>query len=254
MVFVHGLLVNADLWRDVVPAVADAGFRCLAPDWPLGAHTSPVAPGTDLSPPGLARLIADFLAALDLTDVTVVANDTGGALTQILMAEHPERIGRVVLTPSDAFERFFPPQFNYLPALAKLPGTTWILTQALRVRALHRLPITFGWLTTRPIPDDVVASYLGPSRRDARIRRDLRAFIRGVHRRHTFAAAAKLPKFAKPVLFAWPPDDRLFPISLAHRLTALLPDAKVVEVPGSCTFVPEDQPAELARLIVEFAS
>lgn len=253
VVFVHGLLVNADLWRHVVPTVADAGFRCIAPDWPLGGHTTPVAPGTDLSPPGVARLIADFLAALDLTDVTVVANDTGGALTQVLMAEHPERIGRVVLTPSDAFERFFPPQFGFLPVLATLPGSTWLLTQLLKVPALHRLPITFGWLTKRPIAAEVTESFLGPSRRDPRIRRDLRAFLRGVHRRHTLAAAEKLRAFDRPVLLAWAPEDRLFPISLAYRLAEVLPDAKVVEVPNSYTFVPEEQPAELARLIVEFA-
>src|ERR1700760_3766722 len=114
-VFVHGLLVNANLWRKVVPTVADAGFRCLAPDLPLGAHRVPMPADADLTPPGVARLIAEFLDALDLTDVTLVANDTGGALTQILMANHPDRIGRVVLTPCDAFEEFFPEPFTSMP-------------------------------------------------------------------------------------------------------------------------------------------
>src|SRR4051812_43432776 len=95
VVFVHGLLVNADLWRHVLPAVAAEGFRCLAPDWPLGAHRRPMDPGADLTPPGVAQLIADFLVALDLHDVLVVANDTGGALTQLLMTQHPERIAGV---------------------------------------------------------------------------------------------------------------------------------------------------------------
>ena len=131
VVFVHGLLVNADLWRNVVPAVAEAGNRCIAPDWPLGSHTTPV-PGADLTPPGVADMIAEFLDTLDLTDVTVVANDTGGALTQLLMTRHPERIGRVVLTPSDCFEYFFPPAFAPLPVLARLPGSIWMLTQLLR--------------------------------------------------------------------------------------------------------------------------
>src|SRR3954468_14375765 len=88
VVFVHGLLVNGDLWRKVVPIVAGAGYRCLVPDWPLGAHSVPV-PEADLTPPGLAALNAEFMTALDLDDVTMIANDTGGALTQLVMTDHP---------------------------------------------------------------------------------------------------------------------------------------------------------------------
>jgi pimeloyl-ACP methyl ester carboxylesterase len=254
VLFVHGLLVNADLWREVVPKVADAGYRCLAPDWPLGSHGHPMRRGADLSPPGLAGLISDFLAALDLSGVTVVANDTGGALVQVLMARHPERIGRVVLASCDALERFFPPIFSFLPVMARLPGSAWLLAQALRPRPLRRLPMTYGWLSARPTPPQVMNSYLLPSRRDGGIRRDLRRVLRGVHRRHTLAAAASFGSFGRPVLLAWAEDDRLFPLSLAQRLAALLPDARLVIVAGARTFIPEDQPAALAELIAEFAA
>ena len=136
VVFVHGLLVNADLWRHVVPAVVDAGLHTYTVDWPLGSHSIPV-PNADLSPPGIADLIAAFLERLDLTDVTIVANDTGGAITQILMTRHPERIGRVVLVSCDAFERFFPPAFAFLPVLAKAPGSMAALTQIVRHKLLQ---------------------------------------------------------------------------------------------------------------------
>jgi pimeloyl-ACP methyl ester carboxylesterase len=252
VVFVHGLLVNADLWRAVVPQVAEAGLRCIAPDWPLGSHELPV-PDADLSPPGLAELMAALLDQLDLTDVTIVANDTGGAITQLLMATHPERVRRVVLTPSDSLERFFPPVFSPLPKLARLPGSTWLLVQLLRLRTLHRLPFTFGWVAKRPIPPDVLESYLSPSRRDPAVRRDLRRFLRGVHCRHTLAAARAFPQFTKPVLLAWAEEDRLFPLELAHRLAGLLPQATLVTIKDSYTFVPEDQPEVLARLVVDFA-
>jgi pimeloyl-ACP methyl ester carboxylesterase len=252
VVFVHGLLVNADLWRAVVPGIADAGFRCIAPDWPLGSHEVAV-PQADLSPPGLAALIAAFLDRLDLSDVTIVANDTGGALTQILMAEHPERLGRVVLTPSDSFERFFPPVFAPLPTVARIPGSLWLLAQLMRVRPLHRLPIAFGWVTKRPLPPEIADSYLQPSRRSKAVRDDLRRFLRGAHRRHTLAAAEALPAFAKPVLLAWTTEDRLFPLRLAHRLAGLLPQATVVAIDDSYTFVPEDQPELLTKLVIDFA-
>ncbi|MDT3398439.1 alpha/beta fold hydrolase [Streptomyces sp. B1866] len=252
VVFAHGLLVNADLWRKVVPAVAEAGYRCLAPDWPLGSHEHPMDPRADLSPPGLAALIADFLAALDLTDVTLVANDTGGGITQVLMARHPERIGRVVLATCDSLERFFPPVFSFLPPAARLPGSAWLLAQALRPRAAHRLPFAYGWVAKRPLPPDVMDSYLLPARRSPGVRRDLRRFLRGVHRRHTLAAAETFGSFHRPVLLAWAVEDRLFPISLAHRLAALLPDARLAPVSDSYTFVPEDQPDRLADLVVDF--
>ncbi|MGH8881937.1 MAG: alpha/beta fold hydrolase [Stackebrandtia sp.] len=254
VVFVHGLLVNALLWRDVSPVVADAGFRCIAPDWPLGSHQIPVPPAVDLSPPGMARMIADLLAALDLQDVTLVANDTGGALVQILMADAlaDDRVGRVVLTSSDSFERFFPPIFNYLPRVARLPGSTWLLAQALRPHVLHRLPLTFGWLSKRPVPRPVLRSYLRPSQTSRGVRHDLRRFLSGVHRRHTQAAARHLHRFDKPVLLAWAEEDRLFPLSLAHRLAEVLPDARLATVADTYTFSPEDQPEALAHLIVEF--
>jgi pimeloyl-ACP methyl ester carboxylesterase len=252
VVFVHGLLVNANLWRKVVPLVAAAGLRCLAPDWPLGSHEVAM-PDADLSPPGVAALIADFLDRLDLHDVTIVANDTGGAITQILLAEHPARIGRVVLTPSDSFERFFPPMFALLPVLARVPGGTGLLVALLRLRAVHRLPFAFGWLSKRPVPAAIMDSYLAPSRRDMAVRRDLGRFLRGVHRRHTIAAARRLPGFAEPVLLAWASEDRIFPLTLAHRLADVLPDATIVSIEDSYTFVPEDQPAQLAELVVDFA-
>ncbi|MQA63646.1 MAG: alpha/beta fold hydrolase [Actinophytocola sp.] len=251
VVFVHGLLVNGDLWRKVVPTVADAGFRCLVPDWPLGAHEVPV-PGADLTPPGVASLIAEFIAELDLHDVVVVANDTGGAITQILMAKHPERIGSVVLTPSDSFERFFPPAFAFLPRFARVPGATWLLAQTLRVRALHRLPFTFGWVAKRSLPEPIVDSFLLPSRRDAAIRRDLRRFLVGVDKRHTLAAAEVLPRFAKPVLLAWAREEKLFPPRLAERLAGTLPSAELAWIDDSYTFVPEDQPERLSRVVVDF--
>lgn len=251
VVFVHGLLVNGDLWRKVVPAIADAGYRCVVPDWPLGSHEVAV-PDADLSPPGVAALIAEFLEVMQLQEVTVVANDTGGAITQLLMVNHPERIRAVVLTPSDCFERFFPPAFAPLPRLARVPGLVWALTQVVRWRALQRLPVTFGWVAKRPIPPAVVDSYLRPSRSDPAIRADLRRFLVGVHKRHTLAAAERLGDFDRPVLLAWASEEKLFPLSLAHRLQRILPNAQLEVVDDSYTFVAEDQPEALARVVVDF--
>ncbi|GAA3523762.1 alpha/beta fold hydrolase [Aeromicrobium panaciterrae] len=253
VVFVHGLLVNADLWRDVVPDAVAAGLHTFAVDWPLGSHSIPM-PHADLTPPGVADLIADLLERLDLDDVTIVANDTGGAITQVLMTRRPERIGRVVLASCDAFERFFPPTFAPLPRLAHVPGFLALLTQAVRIKAVQGLPIAFGWVAKRDIPPETVRSYLAPSRHDRAIRKDLTRFLKGVNKKHTLAAAEKLPAFDKPVLLAWATEDKLFPVSLAERLADALQNASLVLIDDSYTFIPEDKPAELAAHIIEFVT
>ncbi|MCX4093371.1 alpha/beta fold hydrolase [Nocardia sp. alder85J] len=251
VVFVHGLLVNADLWRGVAPAVAAAGHRCLVPDWPLGSHSVPV-PDADLSPTGVADLIADFLSALDLRDVTLVANDTGGAITQILLTRDRSRIARVVLTDCDAYDKFFPQPFTGLPRLAAVPGALRIMVESMRFRPAQRLPIAFGLVSKRPVPPEVADSYLLPSRRSAAIRADLRRFLRGVHNRYTLAAAEHFAELDLPVLLAWAREDKVFRPAFAQRLAADLPRAELRWIDDSYTFIAEDRPELLAELILEF--
>lgn len=251
VVFVHGLLVNADLWRGVVPGLAAAGHRCLAPDWPLGSHSIPM-PGADLSPTGLADLIAEFLDALDLTDVTIVANDTGGALTQILMTRRPERIGRVVLAAVDCYEVFPPQPFAGLLKVAKIPGTILPLLAPMRFGFMQRLPLGFGLVTKHALPQDIAQSYLRPARRNAAVRDDLRRFATGVDNRFTSAAAERFAEVDLPVLVVWSTEDKLFPMALAERLVTDLPRATLRTIDNSYTFIPEDRPELLTELIVEF--
>lgn len=251
IVFVHGLLVNADLWRNVVPSIATAGHRCIVPDWPLGSHSIQV-PEADLSPVGVADLIAEFLEHLGLTDVTLVANDTGGAIAQVLLARNPERIGRVQLVSVDCYESFLPRQFGLLPQLARIPGSVRLITELLRFRVVQRSPMAFGWLAKRPIPTQVVDSYLRPSLESAAIRGDLRRFLLHAHQRYTMDAATRFGSVALPVGAVWARQDRLFPVALAERLVRELPNATLDLVDDSYTFLPEDQPELLAQRILEF--
>lgn len=252
VVFVHGVFVNSALWRKVVPDIAAAGFRCLVPDWPFGSHELPMRPGAALDPVGCAELIADFLDALDLHDVTLVASDTGGALTQIMLARRPERVGRVVLLPSDCFESFFPPLFKPLVTIARIPGALTALARLVRIRALWSSPFLFGLMLKHPVDPAVLDSYLRPLGNSAGVRRDVGKLLRGVDPRLTLDAAEKLRTFDKPVLLAWANEDRLFPIELAHRLAAVLPSARLVEIPDSYMFVSEDQPAVLVHHVLGF--
>lgn len=252
VVFVHGVFTNGLLWRKVTPGIAAAGHRCIAPHWPFGAHRLPMDPAADLGPLGIVDLIADFLDALDLRDVVLVGNDTGGAFVQMLLARRPERVGAVVLTPSDCFTYFPPPLFRFLVPFSRVPGAGPMLAAALGVKALHRLPIVLGWLAKHPVPDDVKDAYTSPLRRDAGVRRDAVRFLRGLDRRHTLAAAEALPKVTVPVLLAWATEDRVIPWAKAEELADLLPDVRLEGIADSYTLVPEDQPARLTDLIVDF--
>jgi pimeloyl-ACP methyl ester carboxylesterase len=251
MVFVHGVAVNGDLWRKVVPGLAGE-HRCITLDVPLGGHSIALDGEPDLSLFGVARIVADFLEALDLSEVTVVANDTGGAVSQALVVRHPERVGRLVLTSCDAFENFPPKAVAYLPWLARVPGAFRLVGHALRLRPLQRLPITFGWASHRPIERPIVDSFLNGLRTSAGVRRDFARMLRASDSRDTIEAAGLLPSFDKPALVVWAADDRFFPREHGRRLAELLPQGRFELVENSRTFIPEDNPAALVELLRRF--
>ncbi len=251
VVFVHGLLVNGDLWRKVVPSLS-RHCRCIVPDLPLGSHEIALKEDADLSPSGLAQLLSDFLAALDLEGATLVANDAGGALTQIVLTEYAERIGRVVLTDCDSYDAFPPLFFRPLHWGAHLPGFLYLIGQLLQLRWFRRLPMAYGWLAKYPIAPETLASYVGSIAINAAIRRDLGKVLKGTSARYTLQAARKFPRFDKPILLAWATHDRFFPLRYAQALQKVFPNARLELIEDCYTFVREDQPERLAALIEEF--
>jgi pimeloyl-ACP methyl ester carboxylesterase len=251
IVFVHGLLVNANLWRKVVARLSP-DFHCVTLDLPLGSHTLPMPDATDLSPPAIAEMIADALDALGLEDVTLVGNDTGGAICQMVITSRPDRIGRLVLTSCDYRDHFPPPLFSFFKPAARIPGAFQVLLAPMRFRAPRRLPIAFGWLTKKPIDQPAEDSYLLPVMRDASARADVRKVLQGADTSQTNAAADKLGGFKKPALIAWSAEDKVFPRSDAERLAADLPQSRLEFIEGARTFSMEDQPERLAEKIAGF--
>ena len=252
IVFVHGLLVDGRLWRKVTPLLEDR-FRCLVPDLPLGSHREPMKPDADLSPPGLARIVAGFMEALDLEDVTLVANDTGGAISQITAAHHPERIGRLLLTNCDAFENFLPPAFRPMQWAARVPGGLTAMMAGMRFEALRRLPNAYGRLIKRDFAGAPTREWVDPYLTNKEIRRDTIKVLKGIDPKYTFEAAERLREFDRPALLAWAVEDRFFKLSFAERLANTIRGARLEKIEDSYTFVSEDQPERLAELIGEFA-
>jgi pimeloyl-ACP methyl ester carboxylesterase len=252
IVFVHGLLVNGRLWEQVAARLA-SDFRCIVPDWPLGSHPVPMNPDADLSAPGLAKIVADFLEALGLEKVTLVGNDSGGAISQLVATKHPQRVGRLVLTNCDAYDNFPPKLFSYFKPTARIPGAMTVLAQSMRIKPLRRTPLAFGVLTKSRIGDDLLEDWLRPAIGSSEIRRDAAKFIRGSSPKQTEQAARELASFDAPTLFAWAPEDRWFKVEHAERLASSMPDARVERIPNSKTFVSIDQPERLAELIASFS-
>jgi pimeloyl-ACP methyl ester carboxylesterase len=246
IVFVHGLLVDGRLWDGVAERLSGE-HRCIVPDWPMGSHTTPMRPDADLSPAGHADNIAEFIGALGVERATIVGNDSGGAISQILATRHPEHVERLVLTNCDMFDRFPPFPFTLMGPVAKLPGGMAILQAPFRIGAIGRM--TYAMLAREKIDPELVASWLEPARRDAAIARDARKLIVSVNKRYTLEAAERLEGFDRPTLFAWGTDDRFFKLDYAKRLAGIIPGSRVVEIPGAGTFVPLDRPAEVAEAI-----
>jgi pimeloyl-ACP methyl ester carboxylesterase len=252
VLFVHGILVDHRLWLKVAEALAANGFRCILPDLPLGSHTTPVPEHVLRSPESVAELLHEFLVSLDLDDVTLVGNDTGGGLSQLLIDAHPERIGRVVLTNCDAFEQFPPFPFNVVFAAMRGPRLIRALAGPMRIPAIRNSPLGYGLLLQRD--DALTASWLEPGISDPRIAQNLATLLRGVRSADLTDVATRLPRFTKPVTLVWGMADKSFKPALGRRLAAVFPDATFVEVPGARTFVSLDAPQAVIDAVAKISA
>jgi pimeloyl-ACP methyl ester carboxylesterase len=250
VVLLHGVTMDGSLWRKVVPELRP-DHRCVVPTLPLGAHRRPMRADADLTLRGQARLVAEFVERLDLHEVTLVCNDWGGGL--LLASE--ERVGRLVLAACETFDNYPPglPGKN-LALLGRHPTGLALAAQTLRLRPLRRLPVTYGWMSKRPVPAEVMDGWLRPILTQPEIRRDLHKYVRGTKqaKRELLAATEKLSQLDRPVLVAWATEDRVMPVEHGRRLAELIPRARLVEIADSYTLIPEDQPRELAARIRQF--
>ncbi|GGO87231.1 alpha/beta fold hydrolase [Wenjunlia tyrosinilytica] len=250
VVLLHGLAMDGSYWRKVVPELSP-DHRVVVPTLPLGSHRVPMRPDADLSSRGIGRLQAEFLERLDLRDVTLVGSDSG--LFQFAAPLARDRVARLVVTSCEAFENF-PPGLpgRAIHLASKIPGGIAAVAASLRLRPLRRTPATLGRMTKRPIPHEVTDRWFQPLIGDPDIRRDLTRYLRSVRPGDMLEAAEGLRTFDRPALVVWAGEDRCMPLAHGRRLADLLPNARLVEIADSGTFLPEDQPVALARAIREF--
>ncbi|GHF54763.1 oxidoreductase [Streptomyces mashuensis] len=254
VVLLHGLLMDHTVWDEVMPLLPE-GFRYVRPVLPLGSHRRPMHAGADLTLRGQVRIVADFLDALGLEDVTLVHSDWGGALF-LTAYGWDRRVARQVILPCEAFDNF-PPGLpgKLLTAAVRVPGGLGLRFAArqLRVGPLRRLPLLFGWMARRPVPDEVVRRWTEPVLRDPAVLRDLYAYCRApVAKPELVRNTEALRGFTGDALVLWSPGNRIMPPAHGRRLAALLPAGRYAEVPGAYVLSMHDQPATVAREIGTF--
>lgn len=256
VVFVHPILTDGALWAPVADRLAARGIRSYAPDWPLGSHRIPLPDDADQSPRGVARLVLDFLAATDLDDVTLVGNDTGGAICQFVLDPgsglDASRVGRVVLANCDAFDEFPPAPFTLLFPLLRNEWRAKVLAGQMRLRPLRQSWLGFG-LLAKNLPADLTRSWIDPARTDAGVRRDAVRLLKNVDPAELLEVSTRLADVKVPVTVVWGMADRAFRPSLGRRLHAAFTDAEFVPVAGARTLLALDAPDELTDAIVAIA-
>jgi pimeloyl-ACP methyl ester carboxylesterase len=254
VVLLHGLLMDASLWDDVIADLA-VDHRCIAPTLPFGAHQQPLDPAADLSLPGIAGLVGEFLERLDLQDVVLIGNDTGGAVVQLVLRDGAKRIARAVLASCEAFDNLPPGLTGKALAMSgKLsPGLFGVFMQQLRVKAFRRSPLAFGTLTKRG--DAAAVRWIKPMLERSDIRAQTVRMLRAVFadRRLLEKTAPELAHFDRPALVVWAADDRVMPRDHGRRLAELMPHARFELIEDSYTLMPLDQPKQFAQLIRQFA-
>lgn len=250
LVFGHGLLMDGRQWRKVIPLLP--GYRCITPTLPLGAHTVPMNDDADLTQTGVAGILADFLDALDLHDVTLVLNDWGGG--QFVISEgRATRVGKLVLASCEAFDNFPPKPARPAALLCRVPGGGWVLSRMLGTRFFRHSRQAYGGMAKSGLPDELFDEWFRPAVQSAAIRRDLVKFATGAPpRRRLLELSSRLATFDRPVLVVWAREDRMMPLAHADRLVGLFPDARKVVIDDSWTLIPEDQPAVVARALRDF--
>ena len=255
VVLVHGLVMDGTVWRHVVDELR-GDHRVVVPTMPFGSHRHPMHPGADLSPDGMARLLGEFLEALDLTEVTLVQNDAStGMLLAVSADPATTRIARLVLASIEAFDNF-PPGLpgTTVWLAARLPGGLNAAVQPLRFAVLRQMPMVLGQMSRRGVPHRISDGWIRPLLGSAAVRRDLTVYLRGSRKGRLMQAAARAGTFDHPVLVVWGADDRVMPPEHGRRLAGLFPQGSYVEIPGSRTLIPEDQPTPLADAIRGFVA
>ena len=247
--FVHGLGTSSYLWRHVIDQL-DGQRRCVAVDLPLHGQT-PAAADQDFTLPGFARFLAEFCEGLELNDVDLVANDTGGAISQVFATGHPELLHTLTLTNCEAH--------NNLPPKVLLPAV-WLAHMGLAARISPRLLrdirrgrkrfYGLGYQDIENLPEDLARFWLESQFATPELARQNQRIMTSLHARDLLAIEPALARLQVPTLIVWGTGDKFFRLKWAYWLRDAIPGAtEVVELSGARIFFPDERATELTAAL-----
>jgi pimeloyl-ACP methyl ester carboxylesterase len=240
--FVHGVLLNGYVWRHQLAHLSDLR-RCIAVD--LLAHgDTEIAPDQDVSVTANATMLREFLDALDVDQVDLVGNDSGGGIAQIFAGVHPRRVRTLTLTDCDAHDNWPPEAFQPFLTMAAAGGLDGTLRAMLADKAVYRSPQALGPAYERPecVTDATIETYLGPLIRTEQRTRDFQRFLAAFDNAHTRAVGDRLKNLHVPTLIVWGTDDIYFDVKWSRWLAETIPGVRRrVELPGARIFFPEER-------------
>jgi pimeloyl-ACP methyl ester carboxylesterase len=248
--FVHGVLLNGYLWRHQLEELKDFR-RCIAVD--LLAHgDTQISATQDVSVTANAQMLAEFLDALNIEQVDLVGNDSGGGVCQIFAALYPKRIRSLVLTDCDAHDNWPPEAFKPFVGMVAAGGLPQTLSTMLQDKSVYRSAQALGPAYERPeaVSDDTIETYLKPHLRSPQRTADLARFVSAFDCRHTVDIEKPLRQLQAPTLIAWGTDDIYFDLKWSHWLEEAIPGTKRrIEFNGARIFFPEERAREFNNAV-----
>ena len=246
--FVHGVLLNGHLWRHQQAGLSDLR-RTVAVD--LLAHgDTEIESDQNVSVTANAKMLNEFLDALNIDAVDVVGNDSGGGISQIFSALYPERVRSLTLTNCDTHDNWPPEAFKPFVAMVKAGGLRGTLEAMLSDKSIYRSPDALGLAYEHPenVTDETIESYLRPFLATEQRTRDLERFVEAFDNKHTTAIEPKLKALKAPTLIVWGTDDIYFDVKWSRWLADTIPGTKRrVEFKDARIFFPEERWEEFNR-------
>ena len=240
--FVHGVLLNGHLWHYQLAGLSDIR-RCIAVD--LLAHgDTEIAPGQDVSVTANAKMLKEFLDALKIDQVDLVANDSGSGIAQIFAALYPSYLRSLTLTNGDCHDNWPPEAFKPFLAMAAAGGLPTTLNAMLSDKNVYRSQQALGLAYEHPglVSDDTIETYLRPLVRSEAHTRDFERFLAAFDNKHTLDIEQQLKTLKAPTLIAWGTDDVYFPVKWSHWLAENIPGTRRrVEFQDARIFFPEER-------------